>query len=795
MPYPSEEPIAAPGMKTLTPRATSLLQAMDDAPVNGFHWRTVIATGMGFFTDAYDLFIIGSVTTLLSGIWHLNTLDLSILSASSFLSAAAGAAFFGWVMDRKGRQWAYGLEALLLMLGALASALAPNFTYLLIARLIVGFGVGGDYPASAVIISEFANRANRGRLVTTVFSFQGLGYVVGPAITAIALASHLPADITWRLLLALGAVPAALVMVMRRSMPETPRFHLHVQGNAKAAMQAARSITQNTALERGPIPLGRERFTQSPFLRRLFASCACWFLVDIAFYGNGVSSQSILRHVFSHASLLQATLLTLIMFSVTGLPGYFVAARFMDGLGRKKIQFWGFLIVGGCYGLMSRLSGMTQEGVAFIALYGISYFFIEFGPNTTTFLYPSELFPTRLRGRGHGTAAAIGKLGAFLGAFLLPLIIERYGLTPMYALLAIVSVIGAVITHLFLPEPSQRALEEVNAIVDSNQLHTTYSRILSSMNQVHVEGAVTEEILHLSGADLVIYYELDEHKHTFTSSYIAARHDNLTDMAQDLLSAVAAHVDVYPLLQGACRTLEATVADKGQLRRIYGKEFPLQSLACFPLHSEGDAFGLLTLWDLEQHASSKARMRSLRSYVSVASAAIFQTRQFMSVQKLALTDALTQLNNRAGFEAQLERRIEQTHAQFAFIMIDLDHFKQRNDRLGHQAGDEALCTIAATLRSRIRPQDVCARLGGDEFILLFQGIAEVNVAANRVKELVDALALNTWGLGLCVGISFFPKEGTTYKDLYRMADARLYQAKALGRGRMVAVDEATPMTL
>jgi nitrate/nitrite transporter NarK len=101
----------------------------------------------------------------------------------------------------------------------------------------------------------------------------------------------------------------------------------------------------------------------------------------------------------------------------------------------------------------------------FLVLYAVSYLFIEFGPNTTTFLVPSEVFPTRIRGSGHGMSAAGGKVGAFLGAFLLPLILKRAGLPDTMGLLAIVSGLGALLTIVLIPEMKQRSLGDVETLV------------------------------------------------------------------------------------------------------------------------------------------------------------------------------------------------------------------------------------------------------------------------------------------------------------------------------------------
>ena len=120
----------------------SILEALEETPLQKFHWRTMFTAGMGFFTDAYDLFIIGVVTSLLSTQWDLSKTQIGLLNATSLISAALGAVIFGRLADRFGRKSVYGLEVAILTLGALLSATSQDFTQLLIWRFIIGLGVG-----------------------------------------------------------------------------------------------------------------------------------------------------------------------------------------------------------------------------------------------------------------------------------------------------------------------------------------------------------------------------------------------------------------------------------------------------------------------------------------------------------------------------------------------------------------------------------------------------------------------------------------------------------------------------
>ena len=437
-----------------------VLQVFDETGLQKFHWRTVITTGMGFFTDAYDLFIIGTVTAILTPLWHLTTGQLALLNSTSLAAAALGALFFGKLMDVLGRKTMYGVEVLLLTLGAVLSAFAPSFGWLILFRFLVGLGVGGDYPTSSVIMSEYANRKNRGFLVTMVFAMQGLGLLAGPLIASILLSTGISHAMAWRIMLGLGAIPAASVIYLRRKMSETPRYLVAVKQDTQKAAEIVFNLTGGHFDSASTSDVSKQTLWTRKNLIRLLGTAGSWFLIDVAFYGNGVSSQLILKALLPHATLVTTTLVAAGIFLVAAVPGYYVAAAFMDRIGRKVIQSVGFGVMAIAYLSLFVVPTIVKLPILFLIIYAVSYFFIEFGPNTTTFLVPSEVFPTNLRGTAHGMSAAGGKIGAFLGAFVLPGILKSVGLSNTMGLLAGVSTLGILLTLLTLPEMKQRSLED-----------------------------------------------------------------------------------------------------------------------------------------------------------------------------------------------------------------------------------------------------------------------------------------------------------------------------------------------
>ena len=342
-------------------RPGDLIAALDEASLSRFHLRAVLVSGMGFFTDAYDLFVIGIASTLITAQWHLSAGQLALLnstmlarrssgrwsSAGSPTSAAASGST-GWSR----RSWSPG---------ALGSALAPSFWVLIVFRFVLGFGVGGDYPVSAVMVSEYANRKDRGKLVGMVFGAQALGLIVGPLVALALLGAGASDGVAWRLMLGLGAIPAAAVVYLRRRMPESPRYQAQVQGRAA---QAARQVSLSRRPAPGPRPAGqaaalglRAFLTSRRYLIMLAGTAGTWFLLDYAYYGNTISTPQILGLISPAASTMTRIALQLAIFAVAAVPGYILAIAWLDRMGHRRLQLTGFAMMAACFLVIAAIPG------------------------------------------------------------------------------------------------------------------------------------------------------------------------------------------------------------------------------------------------------------------------------------------------------------------------------------------------------------------------------------------------------------------------------------------------------
>ncbi|CAD5170942.1 unnamed protein product [Musa acuminata subsp. malaccensis] len=449
-----------------------VLGALDVARTQLYHFTAIVIAGMGFFTDAYDLFCISLITKLLGRIYYYDpnstspgTLPPNVSAAVNgvaFCGTLSGQLFFGWLGDKLGRKTVYGFTLVLMVICSVASGLSFSsspkavVTTLCFFRFWLGFGIGGDYPLSATIMSEYANKKTRGAFIAAVFAMQGFGILAGgivaivvsagfknrynvPPFSVDPIGSTVPqADYVWRIILMFGAVPAGLTYYWRMKMPETARYTALVAKNTK---QAAADMSKVLNMELEEDAENAQRLVADransfglfsrEFARRhglhLLATTTTWFFLDIAFYSQNLFQKDIFTAIgwIPKAASMNAIeevfriarAQTLIALCGT-VPGYWFTVALIEIMGRFRIQVMGFFMMTVfMLGLAIPYHHWTTHHIGFVIMYGFTFFFANFGPNSTTFIVPAEIFPARLRSTCHGISAAAGKAGAIVGAF------------------------------------------------------------------------------------------------------------------------------------------------------------------------------------------------------------------------------------------------------------------------------------------------------------------------------------------------------------------------------------------
>lgn len=439
-------------------------RSIDDAKLDIFHFKAAATAGAGFFTDSYDLNVIGTVTLLATPQFHLTGGQISMLTSSTLLAVALGAFAFGRLGDMLGRRRVYGFEAVLMIVGALLSAFAPNFTTLLIARLILGIGIGGDYPASGVIMTEYANRRNRGQLVGLTFIFYVFGQVVAYLVSLLVLAIGVPDHLAWRVIVAIGVIPSALVLYQRRHMPESPRWTAE-SGDEQQALKDFAAFAQSgatfTAPTIGATPAAKIGLANRKVLTVLLGTAGSWFFFNVAVYGSYVSQPLLIKHIAPHGSVVSNIALNAVLVICFGLGGAIAGLLVLDRMPRRLLQALGFGICATAMLLITAFPVISASVVPFAIVFGISLFGVAFGPNYTTMLLAAESYPTAVRSTFHGLSSAIAKVGAFLGALFVPLLLSGAGLRAV-TLLGFCCYAAGIATTALVREPVGLALDDVS---------------------------------------------------------------------------------------------------------------------------------------------------------------------------------------------------------------------------------------------------------------------------------------------------------------------------------------------
>ncbi|KAL7410853.1 phosphate permease [Mrakia frigida] len=521
---------AQPGYyNSVDERRRAALREIDEAKFSWFHVKACVVAGVGFFTDSYDVFAISIVSTMLGYVYRTNhkyTLsanqDLGIKVATP-VGTFVGQLLFGWLADVVGRKKMYGLELMIIIIATFGQAVAGQgpgasiFGVLIVWRFIMGVGIGGDYPLSAVITSEFAATRIRGRMMTAVFACQGWGNFAAALVGFCCVAGfknqiinddvlvfkHV--DYCWRILIGLGCVPGVIALYFRLTIPETPRFTMDIERNVKQASQDVEVFLTTGGFVHDPDAtvekVAAPKASRQDFFAynskwangKILLGCAwSWFALDVAFYGLGLNSSIVLSAIgFGGGAISGNTVgqnaykklhdicVGNLVLSAGGLiPGYWASFLLIDSWGRKPIQLMGFSLLTIIFCIMGfgydKLLSTDGGKKAFIFFYCMANFFQNFGPNTTTFVIPGEAFPTRYRSTSHGISAASGKLGAIVAQVGFARLKDIGGTNAfvkhILELFAFFMLTGIAST-LLLPETKGRSLEDISNEDQTNFVH------------------------------------------------------------------------------------------------------------------------------------------------------------------------------------------------------------------------------------------------------------------------------------------------------------------------------------
>ncbi|MDE2581185.1 MAG: MFS transporter [Rhodospirillales bacterium] len=438
--------------------------ALDEQKFKRFHWLALFTTGMGVFTDGYDLSSIGIVLPLVLasfGVKKLTGLESGMLAGSALIGAAVGAVIFG-LLAQNGRKRYYGYDVMLMAVMAFAQIFAPTLWWLIGIRFVLGIGVGADYVLSPTIMAEHANRPDRGKKIAIGFGVMWqAGAMVAALLSLLLIGSGISPDLRWRIVLAFGAVPALSVLYLRRKMPETARFLARMAGDAASASRVVEQIAgEQPAKPPAPDrrPFGEVFAAHAP---AIFGAALVWMLFDVVIYSGILFGPSLIAQSLGIKPAIFALMVSVIFI----LPAAVMGALLIDRIGRKPLTMLGFMGSAISLGLFAWLHDAAMAAPALgLALFGLYNIMIVSGPGTVAGagILGVEVSPTRIRSFGQAITVVGGRIGASFSAFVFPLLFGMIGEQGVIWALAITSLVGAICTLFVIPETARRSLEEIN---------------------------------------------------------------------------------------------------------------------------------------------------------------------------------------------------------------------------------------------------------------------------------------------------------------------------------------------
>ncbi len=457
---------------------------LDRLPWSRFHWRVVIGLGGVWVLDGLEVTMVGNVSSRLtekgSGI-HLTPADIGVAAAFYIAGACLGALFFGHLTDRFGRRNLFILTLAVYLTATVATAFAFAPWYFFIARFLTGSGIGGEYAAINSAIDELIPARVRGRVDLVINGTYWLGSAAGAGGALVLLdTSKFPADIGWRLAFGIGAIFGIFVLLVRRDVPESPRW-LFIHGRDREAEQIVGDIEAGVERETGrPLPepqgrplkvrqrqtisfveIARVAFTLYP--RRAVLGLALF--VGQAFLYNGVT--------FNLGTLLSGFYdvdagkvpLFYVLWALSNFFGPLVLGRLFDTVGRKPmiaLSYIGSSVVA----VVLAILFLTQAGGvwAFIGVLAATFFLASAGASAA-YLTVSEIFPMETRALAIAFFYALGTaIGGISGPLLFGQLIEsgeRAQVMWSFLIGAVVMAVAGIVELWLGVAAEQRPLEEL----------------------------------------------------------------------------------------------------------------------------------------------------------------------------------------------------------------------------------------------------------------------------------------------------------------------------------------------
>ncbi|BBG27076.1 MFS transporter [Sulfuracidifex tepidarius] len=447
-----------------------IFKPLDDSNFNAYHARSLLITTLGMFTISYNTTFVSVALPELKKAFGLvaGSPLYVLLGISSFITAIIGALLFGFVSNFKGRKAVYGYEALLLSIGSLLGAFTQNAYELIATQMIFGIGIGGDFVMSPIVLGEFANKKDRGKLLAFAVGVTGpLGSITSATTLLVLPMIGVHGDLVWRLVLALGAIIPGSIVYLRRKVPESPRYLVRIKGDIKQFEQEVKEVAKQTS-QQPPADVKTVDKVPVLFYMRKYAKFIAiagvlWFL-DHMVNPGGVFEPAL---VGKSIGVSNTAIFSLVLTLAASIPGGALSLLLIDRWGRKPLEAMGFtgmaisLVLFAVFKPSLALSNPLTPILGMLFLGGY-HFWHNVGPANVSAagIFNVELTPTKIRGIASGIVVTIDRIGALANSAIFPFLFFNFGLPVAVGVGGALGIIAAIVTLIILPETKMKSLEE-----------------------------------------------------------------------------------------------------------------------------------------------------------------------------------------------------------------------------------------------------------------------------------------------------------------------------------------------
>lgn len=452
--------------------ARAIYKGMDTAKARWIHWKTASMAGLGAMVDGYDYAVIAVALLGIIPLFNPSAVEIAFLAGSAYAGGAVGGILIGRLADRFGRRPLFIVTLTWFVLFAPITGLTDSVWQLIALRFVLGIAMGGDFPLTASYVNEMAPSDKRGKLAGFSGACWWPGAVVAMLVGALFY-SFMEPETAWRWILALGAVPALVSLVLRAGLPESTRWLL-LKGRVYEAMNVVRQV--NPEVDERDLRAVADRVHAQRFLQQsvrfseLFAAgvwrrtalgVGFFTLYTLSYYAMGAFGGILLQEIGEVESLPVIALGSAFYFLMASIGGMTTALFLVERVGRKAVllsSFAGMALV-----LLAMWYVFPPSFAVGIMLLGLFHFFQASGPGALWALYIGEILPTRLRASGHGLATTVSRSGAVASTFIFSGATVAWGLNSAFLVHGAFAVLGFILVCWLGIETKGRTLEEISA--------------------------------------------------------------------------------------------------------------------------------------------------------------------------------------------------------------------------------------------------------------------------------------------------------------------------------------------